>query len=572
MTHTAENFICDEAAWLGNEIRLLAADAGFPQADTEQIRQLTERLAAGIFSRSEICLPITSPKEISFLRERSKIPNPIISADPDAQTPLIFDDVTLPDTPTLYFKKQFSEEVFIAHFVRDAANAPESPVSEHQRKIIAAGKESGFGFPLSSEQKTAVEFILRKKFTVISGGPGTGKTSLLLRALIAILFENPNALIKIAAPTGKAVARIRESITKQLEELDPEKLRPLVGGNVTGKIPEIVPVTLHRLLGTFRKMPFFADVVIVDEASMVSQDLAANLLRAMPADAKLVFLGDKNQLDSVQPGHVFGDFYVSDALAGSRTSITQSHRFSQEKFIGRLANAVLGGKSDEATKILSEPPPGSGIECCSERNSGRQIERILEETFPPLLKKPTPHADPRELLLAAESSRVLSPVAEGAFGVKAINDVARRIFSPTKNGEHFHGRPILILKNVPDLSLSNGDTGIILRNPENNRFYAWFLNDDGTVRSIATAFLPEHETAYAMTIHKSQGSEFSRLGIFFPKALFAASCTRQLLYTAITRFKETPQSRFSFCFDADSVARAVATATHARSLLPARLK
>lgn len=577
MTHSEENFICDEARWLGNEIFLLASDAGFSPEAAKEIRRITEQLAHGVFSRKETCMPLERREDVLLLRELCAKENPIIASFPNAQTPLIFDDVTRPEIPTLYFKKQFSEETFIARSVLAAAKTPAISLSEQQQVIINAGKEAGFGFALSTEQKNAVSAILKNRITIISGGPGTGKTSLLLRALIGILSGNPDTSVEIAAPTGKAAARIRESITNQISEINSENPDGLAGKEILEKIINFSPKTLHRLLtitpGKQRPSTITADVVIVDEASMISQNLMAALLTALPDKTKLVLLGDKNQLDSVQPGHVFGDFYDAEALTRSRVSLTESHRFSNKRFIGRFANSVLEGKSAETLKILSETHEAEiHIEACVNANARKQIEATLKSILPQNLQKTPPDIEPKTLLLELENSRILTPTAEGPFGKHSINAVAQKLFAHATSGEHFHGRPILITQNAFELSLSNGDIGIILRAPGSDKLYAWFLDEDGAPRQIATPLLPEHETAYAMTIHKSQGSEFSRLGIFFPKNTHAGFYSRQLLYTAITRFKETPESRFAFYFDSDSASEAVETATQSHSLLPARLK
>ncbi len=577
MKFSDDSPICDEARWLGNEIFLLADDAGFSPEDAEKIRNVTEALGNAVFSRKETCLPINDAEAAAWLRALCEKENPLISDGKGEGTPLIFDFTEAPETPTLYFKKHFDEENAIARFVCQAVRAPETPLSPRQRKIIEAGPESGFGFALADEQKAAVKTIRERRLAVISGGPGTGKTSLLLRALIALLAEAPNAVIKIAAPTGKAAARIRESVTRQIADVDTEALSPLADRSVLEKILKITPTTLHRLLGLsaekHRPSALGADIVIVDEAAMMSQRLTAQLINALPPNAKLVLLGDKNQLDSVQPGHAFGDFYTSDALKHSRAALVNSHRFSRDKFVGKFAAAILEGASEACLNLLAEPTPSEIVlEACDENASRKQIERILKATLPDILKNPPADAAPEQLLQALDDARVLAPTAEGPFGKNAINDIARKIFAPNIPGEHFHGRPILITRNAPEHALNNGDVGIVLRDKEARGFFAYFPDENGGVRKIPAALLPDHESAYAMTIHKTQGSEFSRLSIFFPKNTHDGFYTRQLLYTAVTRLKETPQSRFCLCFDAASVAKAVRNSALPHSLLPARLK
>lgn len=577
MSHSPEELPGHESRWLINEMRLLAEDAGLTTVQAESICRFTKILAEEVFSGKETCLPIDNAEDISLLRELCANGNPLISEGKSSLTPLVFDATTEPNRPTLYFKKYYDEENFIAQRIQSTATLPPSELSETQKRIIDSGPENGFEFALADEQRNAVCAILTRRFSIISGGPGTGKTTLLLRALIGLLTENPESVIEIAAPTGKAAARIRESITKQISKINTTKSGELARESVRASILKIVPKTLHSLLSvsfrTSKPKAVSADVVIIDEASMISQSMMAVLLSALTPNTKLILLGDKNQLDSVQPGYVFGDFYVAPILAGSRVSLVKSHRFNAEKFIGKFASAVLKGSEVACAKILEDSSSGhTDIELCTESNTREQIERILKTTLPDELKNPPIDADPTALLRALEDSRVLTPTAEGPFGKNAINTLARKIFSNSTHGEHFHGRPILITQNATEFSLNNGDIGIILRSPENQMFYAWFLDENGKSRKIPIALLPEHETAYAMTIHKSQGSEFSRLSIFFPKNTRRGFYTRQLLYTAITRFKETPTSLFCFCYDAEAVASAVSTATQSHSLLPQKLK
>lgn len=580
MTNPSENhFLCDEAVWLGTEIRKLAEDAGFAPENTTQLHKIGQQLAEEVFAKNEIAL-IVPAEELAFLRDISRAENPILSGDFSARTPLVFDERTVPAKPALYFRKQFSEETFIARAILQATKTEDRGIAPELEKIITAGADDGFGFSLSDEQQLAVRTILKRRFTIISGGPGTGKTTLLLRALICLLTQNGEQKIEIAAPTGKAAARIRESVTAQISKLGNATKSPAIRQSVFERISQITPKTLHRLLGISAANPrpknIFADIVIIDEASMISQTLMATTLRALPPTAKLVLLGDKNQLDSVEPGHIFGDFYAAEALACSRVSLERSHRFDNRRFIGKLAASVLRGDGKNVLAMLAGTAPANyELGPCSPENRRNQASAVLEKMLPPELKNPPPNADPKTLLNALEHTRILTPMTEGPFGRNELNNLARAQFAPDAVGEHFHGRPILITQNSPAQSLSNGDTGIILRSRENDastsRFVAWFLDECGNARKIPVSSLPPHETAYAMTIHKSQGSEFSRLALFFPKTPHREFYSRQLLYTAITRFKETDESRFAFIFDADAVSDAIRSGQTPTSLLAARL-
>ena len=416
--------------------------------------------------------------------------------------------------------------------------------------------------------------MLSKRFALVSGGPGTGKTTLLVRALICLKIQNPNARIAIAAPTGKAAARIGESIAQQTSNPQ-EKIAPLV------KLVQNLPVkTLHKLLGLgwngatrYGNNKADADIVVVDEASMISQNLMATLLNRLAPGTKLILLGDKNQLESVEPGNVFGDLCAAKTLAHARVELTESRRFNDKNFLGKLAATVLKGENADVEKMLSGTLPENISASELGKKPQEKIRAALLRAIPKILQNVPENADPDALLAALATSRVLTPTLYGALGVEGLNETARKIFAPNALGEVFHGQPIMIRKNDDTLSLSNGDVGIVLLSRENEKeeLKAWFPGADGKARAISTAFLPKFETAYAMTIHKSQGSEFSRLFILLPPVQNKGFYKRQLLYTALTRFKESPESSLEIIFANDALAECTANTTHSRSLLQQRI-
>lgn len=584
MSAGREKSFCREACWLSSEIASLARDCGLDADDVARLETLSLRLADAVYAENATCMRL-SREELAFLRELAGVsgaPELVAAVGEDVPAPLVFDAETVPERPMLYFRRQFEEERLIADTIRARAAVPPIPLPESARKMLGAGRADGFGFALEKEQADAAELILSGRLALVSGGPGTGKTTLLLRALACVLAENPNAKIALAAPTGKAAARIRESLVRQISEIDFSRIREENTKSALRKIALLEPKTLYRLLGVSPERrrvaaPMDADLVVVDEASMISQSLAALLFEALPPRAKLVLLGDGNQLESVMPGRVFGELCVAEKLGNRRARLVSGHRFRSDSFLGDLARRVLAGTPEDVLATLGGSVPANVFlgDCGKERNRGK-ILAALTETFPPELRVPAADADPAELLALLETTRVLTPTVEGAFGKNTINALAEAAFaSGARAGDgHFHGRPIVVVKNDPAQRLNNGDVGIVLRSREDGRFYAWFSDEDGNARRISAAFLPPHESAYATTIHKSQGSEFSRLCIFFPPSPRAGFCTRPLLYTALTRFRETTdstKSRLAFYFSPDAVREAVLSLPGQASLLADRI-
>ena len=437
-------------------------------------------------------------------------------------------------------------------------------------------------FPLNAEQKAAVRSVVSRPMTIISGGPGTGKTTLLLRALICLFTENPEARVVLAAPTGKAAARMKESVQAQVREIcSSEQALVAFPQDVLKKAESPEPATLHRVLGIGASplaspgvSAIAADYVIADESSMIDQALMFRLLSSLRAGTRLVLLGDKNQLDSVGAGRVFGAICSEEKLACARVDLTESRRFDAAGVLGRMARAVVRGDVDGVASALDEPLSSERERAVFRFDSGEispeKLDETLSEIFPEKLQNVPADAKPEEMLALLDSARVLTPLRRGKFGAEALNARARKLFAPTGSAvqEHFHGQPILVTRNAAQERLFNGDTGIILRDAAGT-LIAHFRGDDGTIRRIPAALLPDHETAYAMSIHKAQGSEFARLGIVFPpEGSHTEFFSRQLLYTALTRFRESGEnSLLRLLFDRDSLLGAVSRENPLRELL-----
>ncbi|MBH3421939.1 exodeoxyribonuclease V subunit alpha [Pseudomonas gessardii] len=455
-------------------------------------------------------------------------------------------------------------------------------------------------------QKLACALATRGAFSIVTGGPGTGKTTTVVR-LLALLqapaVEQGTALrIRLAAPTGKAAARLTESISQQVRSLQvPEAVREKIPTEVT---------TVHRLLGSRPGTRHFRhhagnllplDVLVVDEASMIDLEMMANLLEALPPHARLVLLGDKDQLASVEAGAVLGDlcrdaeagWYSPDTrqwlervsgetLAGSglQEDLDASHplaqqvvmlrysrRFGEGSGIGQLARWVNQQNPEQARQRLDA---GSHDLFCLRLKGehDRALERLvldgqggdaqgyryylnLLRTSRPAAE--TPRDDPRwtdwarQLLQAFDAFQLLCAVRKGPWGVEGLNQritaallKARLIDS---DQQWYEGRPVLMTRNDYGLGLMNGDIGIALKLPESDGGpqvlrVAFPRNDgQGGVRFVLPSRLNDVETVYAMTVHKSQGSEFAHTALILPDALNPV-LTKELIYTGITRAKD----------------------------------
>ncbi|MCO6539428.1 MAG: exodeoxyribonuclease V subunit alpha [Gilliamella sp.] len=422
-------------------------------------------------------------------------------------------------------------------------------------------------------QKVAVAAALTRKVAIISGGPGTGKTTTVAKILAGILLTNPHARIITSAPTGKAASRLTESLSRTIEQLD---FAPL---NIKAEA-----ITLHRLLGAKadnrsfkhdKNNPLHVDVLVIDEASMVDLNMMARVIEALPNSARLILLGDKDQLSSVEAGAVFGDLctFISHGYSKARAKelsqltgydvpacqqtakitdsiclLQKSYRFNESSGIGLLANAVKAGCSTSVKKLLLDESL-SDIQYHA-LSSQQAYEDVLHDSINHYkhylnVIKQNGTDDIALVLSKFAEYRLLCAVREGHFGVEGLNKqiellLAKNKLIYLKNKEAWYvGRPIMILRNSASLGLYNGDIGITLKaEHDSSKLRVYFPFADGSIKGFSPFRLPEHETAYAMTIHKSQGSEFDDVNIILPTDN-SPLLNRSLLYTAITRAKKT---------------------------------
>lgn len=394
-------------------------------------------------------------------------------------------------------------------------------------------------FPQEGEgtdwQRVAAETALRQDLCVISGGPGTGKTHT-VASILALLLEQAAGRpcrMALVAPTGKAAARLTEALRKARTSLA-----------CSEAIKQAMPdssATIHRLLGLHpgavrprfhRDNPLDLDALIVDEASMVDLPLMARLLQALPPGCRLLLLGDKDQLASVEAGSVFADL-VNTGVGDSVVQLHRSYRFRDDAGIGALARAVNQGNAAQALALLRAA------------EDGLQWQRVdAAGRLPALLQQVDAHlealfscASAAAALAWLESFRILCAVRKGPFGVEQVNRDVEQLLRQRGlvggSGELYRGRPVMITHNAPASGLFNGDVGILWP-AEDGSLKAWFQTPQLGLKALSPARLPAHETAWAMTVHKSQGSEFGRVLLILPGEANPL-LTRELLYTGITR-------------------------------------
>lgn len=518
--------------------------------------------------------------------------SPVVS-DGAGDTPLVLAE------NRLYLRRYWRYERQVARAIKDRLRLSVTVPADLAQRLQSLFPRQD-GPPRPDWQMIACALAARGAFSVITGGPGTGKTTTVVR-LLALLQGSSRAQgkilrIRLAAPTGKAAARLTESIGKALAGL-PADMREAIPTEA---------VTLHRLLGArpgTRHLrhhagdPLHADVVVVDEASMIDLEMMAALLDALPAATRLVLLGDKDQLASVEAGAVLGDLcreaggYRADTAAwiaevcgdrlffplfqkgGSRGGgglaqqialLRVSHRFDENSGIGQLAQAVNAGEAEAVRAVWERQPPypdivqiplrdpqdsrlagfaidGSRFPAHAEHEPARGYRHYLEVLDS---LRPLPDAPPeayehwgRAVLEAFGQFQLLCALRRGPWGVEGLNQrIAEALCQAKLIGQSwgwYEGRPVLVTRNDYGLGLMNGDIGVALRLADGS-LRVVFRQPDGSVKQVLPSRLSDIETVYAMTVHKSQGSEFTHAGLVLPDRPNPV-LTRELVYTGITR-------------------------------------
>jgi exodeoxyribonuclease V alpha subunit len=523
-----------------------------------------------------------------------------LCSDGSRPTPLVFDGEA-----RLYLARYWRYQSRLAQALRARASAAVEGIDEQRLREGVHRLFAGNGSVRADPgQMLAATVAVLRRLAVISGGPGTGKTSTVVRVL-ALLAEEARAAgrpwprVAMLAPTGKAAARLQESVAAGREALHCDA--------ALEDALRIEAATIHRRLG-YRPgsptrfahdadNPLPADVVLVDEASMVDLALMAKLVDAVPEHARLILLGDKDQLASVEAGAILGDIcnttgqstysrpfaarlraVLGDAIevepgATDATGIwdcvallRRSFRFRPDGGIGRLARAVGSGHAEDALQQLEAGDAQVELVPIASQLS-RTLRPAVLDAFAPYLRA----RDPAERLALLGRYRLLSAHRHGPFGTERLCAMVEELLESAgllhrTDRTCYDGRPILVTHNDYQLELFNGDVGVVHDDGE-GRLHAYFPGaESGRLRRFAPSRLPPHESVWAMTVHKSQGSEFDRIGLLLPPQL-SPILTRELVYTALTRAREHATLYGSPAVLRDAIARRIDRASGLREAL-----
>jgi exodeoxyribonuclease V alpha subunit len=535
------------------------------------------RLAAASLSRSiregNICLTLTRSAlpateievEVEDLKWptvsewRATLAKSKAVGGPNDKTPLVIDE-----SNRLYLRRYWNYQQRLAIALREKA------AGNHARSRSGAGT-----------QAATIDTAVSNCLTIISGGPGTGKTTTVLHILGRLLQQAGNERLRVAlvAPTGKAAARLEETIRSGLERLE-------CSDEVRARIPKSGS-TIHRLLGRkgnsvyFRhdqRNPLPIDLLVIDEASMVALPLLCKVFDALPAHCRVILLGDHEQLASVEPGAVLADIVeaarsVESPLSNAVATLEKNYRFAEESGVYHLCDAVRHGEADQAIRILRQQSYPDIVS--REIQGAPKLVASFSERILAGFSSLATERQPAVALAKLEGFRVLAALRRGPFGVEGLNREIERVLLeagliPEHLASSYPGKPILITKNDYQLQLYNGDVGVLLPDlsakDEPDQLWAWFMGKESVPRRFAPARLPEHQSAYAMTVHKSQGSEFDRVLFILPDEDVAV-LTRELIYTGLTRARSQVELWWNEAVFAKAISRRAERNSGLRELL-----
>jgi exodeoxyribonuclease V alpha subunit len=546
--------------------------------------------------RGNVCLNLSAGDSIITAEEGLAIKSQLSSSNlvyviPQQTNSKLIDSKTLNQCPlvlrgdSLYLQRYYYYEKILSQGIQSRLQPMPWSVQDNKKLLQSL-------FEISTEdtevnkvdinwQAVAACIAGQNKFSVISGGPGTGKTTTVIRLLALIIrqyqgYFHRNPIIKLAAPTGKAAMRLTQSITDAKAKLNVDDV-------IKNNIPQKAE-TLHRLLQRDRQGGFkfnhhnrlHLDVLIVDEASMVDLPLMAKLIQAMPDHGQIILLGDKDQLASVEAGSVLADICDNEqehgygidliealsltipadykpfvevegaAIRNHICHLKKSYRFDENSGIGHLAKAANQGSYTEWRKAETHGYKDINVNQLNDENYVEFIKAAVNE-FIVLIKQVNGSGMDDQSALALHRQygayQILCALKEGPLGVAGINQAIekglRQAGLIADESQWYSGRPIIVLENDYNLNLYNGDVGILLpyiNQQEEVSLKATFIGVDQDVRWIQPSRLPKHDTVYAMTVHKSQGSEFDHCALILPNYSVPV-LTKELIYTGITRAK-----------------------------------
>lgn len=462
-------------------------------------------------------------------------------ADPQAwlqqvrDSRLVAAGVLVEEQGLLYLKRYHDQEIQVAATLIARRDAPPPPVDE---QVLGAGLARLFPHADDADQRAAAALATRERTVVVTGGPGTGKTTTVAR-ILALLVEQATVRrdrtprIALAAPTAKAAARLQEAFEGAAERLPAQD---------RDRLPMPAASTLHRLLGWRRgstsrfahhagaRLPH--DVVVLDEASMVSLTMMARLLEALRPDTRLIIVGDPDQLTSVEAGAVLSDLVTGLDPSPRQIVARLGRTYRYDGAIHDLAQAIREGDDSAALTLLDSGEPAVELIPDATPRRALMVQAAID------LRHHARAGDAASALAALGEHRLLCAHRSGPRGVGAWNRQILQWLSE-ETGENFYvpnfpGRPLLVTRNDYAMDLFNGDTGVVLR--RDGRLVATF--DSGArPRELAAARLADVETMYAATVHKSQGSQARRVTVILPD-IDSPLLTRELIYTAVTRAQE----------------------------------
>lgn len=531
-----------------------SAYIGRQQQTEDPMVTLTAGLLSETISEGHVCLNLNdfhslSPVIQSLLPAASQwleqLQNSDVVGEPGEFKPLV-----LTSDGLLYLYRYWQSEQQVAQAIKQRLNHTDTLPDADKLVTFMADWQNHLAD--TDWQKVAVLSALRRQLCVISGGPGTGKTTVVLKILQCLQLNDDKPRIALAAPTGKAAARLQQAISQHTGE-------------------QYAAKTLHRLLGISARFdqgrysaerPLPIDVLIVDEASMIDINLMAITLKALPLHARLILLGDSEQLASVESGAVLANLCADtpsfsadfsawvkqsseielpissngNPLQDSLVKLQHSYRFAAGGQVGKLAQAVNQGDAAQVTDLLMNQTPSSLAAPTSEH-----IQTQLLTGYQRFIETIEKRANAVTCIQAFESFRMLCAVKQGPQSVYSVNQMMSQLLAKRgwRTAQPFYpGRPIMITQNYYRQNLFNGDIGVVLPNVEGELQVCFLFGEE--LRWLPLSRLPAHETVFAMTVHKSQGSEFDQIALLLPEEE-SAVLSRELVYTALTRARQTVQ-------------------------------